>query len=152
MDKRAEFSAALKEALHGRDEVKVATLRLIMAALKDRDINARTENKPDGISDSEILSMLQSMIKQRTESAETYRNADRMDLAVREEQEIAIIKSFLPQQMGEDEISSKIDALITETGASNIKDMGKVMAELKTRYAGQLDMSRASGMVKEKLG
>lgn len=151
MDKRAEFNNALKEALKGKDEIATATIRLIVAALKDRDIEARGKGNTEGISDDDILSMLQSMIKQRQESSKTYRDADRPELADREEAEIEIIKRFLPQQMGEDEVKETVETLITELGVSDIREMGKVMAELKTRYAGQLDMARASGVVKERL-
>lgn len=151
MDKRAEFNDALKQALKSKEEVATATIRLIVAALKDRDIEARGKGQAEGISDADILSMLQSMIKQRQESSKTYRDADRPELAEREEAEIEVIKRFLPAQMGESEVKETVDNLISELGVSDIKEMGKVMAELKTRYAGQLDMARASGVVKERL-
>jgi uncharacterized protein YqeY len=151
MDKRAEFNTALKDALKNKEQVAVATIRLILAALKDKDISARGEGKPEGISEPEILSMLQSMVKQREESAKTYADAGRDDLALREQQEIEVIRRFLPQQMSEKELAAALDALINEMGASDIKDMGRVMAELKTRFAGQVDMGKASGMVKQKL-
>lgn len=151
MTKREELSAALKDALKNKDQVALSTIRLIQAALKDRDINARSSGNQDGISDAEILSMMQSMIKQRVESATTYRDAGRAELAEREEVEIKVIESFLPQQMSEEETASVIDTIIKDTGAADIKDMGKVMNELKTRYAGQLDMGKAGGLVKAKL-
>lgn len=151
MSKREEFKESLKTALKGGDKITMSTIRLIMAAVKDRDIEARSKGNEDGISDSEILSLMQSMIKQRRESSATYREADRPELAEREEEEITIIESFLPSQLGEDDVRTKIDGLIVETGATDIKDMGKVMAELKSRYAGQIDMGRASGLVREKL-
>ncbi len=151
MDKRTELSAALKDALRAKDQVAVSTIRLILAALKDKDISARGDGKGDEVSDSEILSMLQSMIKQREESGKTYSDAGRDDLALREQQEIEVIRTFLPEQMGEKEVQSKIDALISEMDASDIKDMGRVMAELKQRYAGQIDMGKASGLVRKKL-
>lgn len=151
MSKREEFSAALKESLKAKDRVATSTLRLIMAALKDRDIEARGKGKDDGISESEILSLLQSMVKQRQESSKTYRDADRPELAEREEQEIKVIERFLPQQMDAGEASRKIEALIGEMGVSDIRDMGKVMAELKMRYAGQIDMGKASGIVRQQL-
>lgn len=128
----------------------MATVRLILAALKDRDIAARGNGK-DEIADNEILSMLQSMIKQRKESAKTYADAGRQELAEREEAEIKVIEGFLPKQMSDSEVDAVISQIITETGASDIKDMGKVMGELKTKYAGQIDMARAGGLVKEKL-
>ncbi len=151
MDKRTEFNAALKTAMKQRDQITVSTVRLILAALKDRDIAARTQGKADGITEPEILSMLQGMIKQRQESAETYGNAGRLDLAEREKAEIRIIEGFLPRQMDEDELRAAIDSIVADTGAASIKDMGKVMTEVKTRYAGQADMARAGAIVKEKL-
>ena len=151
MDKRTEFNSALKEALKNKEPVATSTIRLIIAALKDRDIEARSKGNVEGISDSEILSMLQSMIKQRQESSKTYRDADREELAAREEEEIEVIKRFLPQQMSDEEVQKTVVGLIDELGVSDIKEMGKVMAELKTRYAGQLDMALASGVVKERL-
>ncbi len=151
MDKRTEFNNALKDALREKDKVAMGTIRLMVAALKDRDIEARGKGNADGISESDILSMLQSMIKQRQESMKTYRDAGRDDLADREEQEIKIIERFLPQQMSEDDMRAVVDGLISELGVADIKDMGRLMAELKKRYAGQLDMGRASGVVKEKL-
>lgn len=151
MDKRGEFNAAMKEAMRNKDQIAVATIRLMLAALKDKDIVARGEGKVEGISDTEILSMLQSMIKQRKESSKTYAEAERYDLAEREEAEIKVIEKFLPQQLNEGEASKAIDTLIEEMDAHDIKDMGRVMAELKARYAGQMDMGKASGMVKQKL-
>lgn len=151
MSKREEFKAALKEALKSKDDVATATIRLILAALKDRDIAVRAQGKPDGVEESEILSMLQSMIKQRKESSATYADAGRMDLAEREDAEIAIIKTFLPRQLGESEIENIIIDLVAEIGAADIKDMGKVMGEMKSRYAGQLDMGKVSALVKSKL-
>ena len=152
MNKREEFNAALKTALKSKDQTAMATIRLILAALKDRDIAARSKGKADGIGESEILSMLQSMIKQRQESAKTYCDAGREELAEREEAEIEVIQGFLPKQMSEDEVKSAIDKIVEDTGASDIKDMGKVMGVLKSQYAGQVDMGKASGMVKAKLG
>ncbi len=152
MNKREEFNAALKNALKNKDQTAMATIRLMLAALKDRDIAARSQGKADGIDESEILSMLQSMIKQRQESAKTYCDAGREELAEREEAEIEVIQAFLPKQMSEDEVESAISQIVEETGASDIKDMGKVMGVLKTKYAGQIDMGKASGMVKAKLG
>ena len=151
MDKRTEFNSALKEALKSKDVVATATIRLILAALKDRDIASRTEGHAEGISENDILSMLQSMIKQRLESSETYRKAGRDDLADREEQEIVVIQRFLPRQLGDNEVREAVDKLIAELNVTDIRDMGKVMGVLKTRYAGQLDMSKASGVVKERL-
>lgn len=151
MDKRTEFSVALKDSLRSKDQVATATIRLILAALKGRDIASRGDGKGDEISDAEILSMLQSMIKQREESGKTYAEAGRDDLALREQQEIEVIRRFMPEQMSEQQVKQKIDELMTEMEVSDIKDMGKVMAELKERYSGQIDMGKASGLVRQKL-
>jgi len=151
MDKRSEIIAAMKEAMRNKNQTALSTTRLISAAMKDRDIAARGQGKGEGIDDAEILSMLQSMIKQRQESAKTYCDAGREELAEREEAEIEVIKTFLPQQLGEDEVKAAIDKTIADTGAESVKDMGKVMGVLKTKYAGQIDMGKAGGMVKEKL-
>ena len=151
MDIRAEFNAALKEALKNKDQTAMSTIRLILAALKDRDIAARGQGKSDGIDDTEILSMLQSMIKQRQESAKIYCDAGREELAEREEAEVEVIHRFMPAQMSDDEVAAAIEKIIADTGASNVKDMGKVMGVLKGEYAGQLDMGKAGGLVKSKL-
>ncbi len=151
-EKRTELNNNLKIALKAKEKIKTSTLRLINAAIKDRDIADRTKGNTDGISDDEILSLLQSMIKQRKDSSRIYREAERLDLAEREEQEIEIIQEFLPQQLGEEELKTIIQGIIAESGASDIKDMGKVMGVLKSKYAGQLDMGKASGMVKSLLG
>lgn len=151
MEKRAEINNAMKEAMRNKDQLALATIRLMMAAMKDRDIAARGTGNADGIGDGEILSMLQSMIKQRMESAEVYTKGNRPELAAQEMAEIEVIKRFLPQQMSESEVRAKVDALIAELGVKDIKEMGKVMNELKTRFAGQLDMGKASGIIREKL-
>lgn len=151
MDKRTEFNAALKAAMKEKEQIAVSTVRLILASLKDRDIAARTQGRADGIKEPEILSMLQSMIKQRQESAETYANAGRTDLEEREKAEISVIQRFLPQQLTEEELEKAIDEVISDTGAESIKDMGKVMSEIKARYAGKTDMARAGALVKLKL-
>ena len=151
MDKRTEFGIALKEALKAQEKVATSTIRLIIAALKDREIAARSNGHAEGLSDNEVLSMLQSMIKQRRESSDTYRKAGRDDLADREEEEIRVIKRFLPEQLDEKAVREAVDNLISELNITDIRDMGKVMSELKSRYAGRLDMSKASGVVKERL-
>ena len=148
---RENISNALKEALRAKDRVALSTMRLIAAALKDRDIAARGNDNPDGISDDEILGMLQTMIKQRTESAKMYRDGDRPELAASEEAEIEIIKNFLPAQLSTNEMTEAIAAAIAETGAESIKDMGQVMGYLKSHYAGQMDFSSASQDVKAAL-
>jgi len=152
MDKRSELNTAMKEAMKNKNQTTLSTVRLINAAIKDRDIAARGQGKADGIEDGEILSMLQSMIKQRQESAKLYCDAGREELAEREESEIEVIKQFLPQQLGDDEVKAAIESIIADTGASSIKDMGKVMGVLKGEYAGKVDMGKAGGLVKELLG
>lgn len=151
MEKREEFNAELKVALKNKDLVATSTIRLILAALKDRDISARGEGRAEGVDEKEILSMLQSMIKQRNESITTYRDAGREDLAVREEDEIKVIEKFLPAQLDEAQVAEEVEAIIIEVGAEGIKDMGKVMGALKSRFAGQIDMGKAGALVKEKL-
>lgn len=150
MTKREEINNALKEAMKSKDEIKVSTLRMVNAAIKDRDIEARTSGKT--IDDSAVLSLLQSMVKQRRESLKAYEGAGRADLAGREAAEIAIIEGFMPTQMDEAAMTAAIDAIIKDTGASGVKDMGKVMNELKTRHAGQMDMAKAGAVVKARLG
>ena len=148
---REKIANALKKALKAKDQVALATMRLIAAALKDRDIAARGNANTDGISDEEILGMLQTMIKQRTESAKLYRDGNRPELAINEEAEIEIIKNFLPAQLSVDETEQAIATAISETGAGSIKDMGQVMGYLKAHYAGQMDFSSASQDVKAAL-
>ncbi len=151
MDKRSEINAALKDSLKNKDKIKSSTVRLIMAALKDRDITAREKGNAEGVSDDEVLMMLQSMIKQRQESSAIYSDAGRCDLAEREEQEIDVIREFMPKQLSEDEVIAIIDSLIEKMGASSIKDMGKIMGVLKADYAGQVDMAKAGGLAKKRL-
>ncbi|MCI5061057.1 MAG: GatB/YqeY domain-containing protein [Alphaproteobacteria bacterium] len=151
MSKRDELTTALKEALKSKDQIAMSTIRLITAALKDRDIAARGKGNAEGVSESEILSLMQSMIKQRQESAKTYADAGRPELAEREEAEIKVIERFLPAQLDEGAVGEAIEKIIADVGAESIKDMGKVMAELKTQYAGQIDMAKAGSVVKEKL-
>jgi hypothetical protein len=146
---RDEFTASLKEAMKAGDKLKVSTLRLITSALKDRDIEARGAGKT--LTDDDILALLQKMVKQRQESLKIYQDAGRSDLAEQEQGEITIIQSYLPQQMDEGEVSSAIDSVIAEIGAASIKDMGKVMAALKERFAGRMDFGAASGVIKAKL-
>ena len=148
---RGQISTALKEALKSGDQTAVATLRLINAALKDRDIAARGKGNADGISDDDILGMLQTMIKQRQESAKLYRDGGRPELADQEEREITIIRGFMPEQMDEEAIADAISTALEETGALSVKDMGKVMAHLKSAYSGQMDFAIASRLTKQKL-
>lgn len=144
---RDTFNAALKDAIKAGDKRRVATLRLISAAVKDRDISARSEGK-DAVSDAEILQILSKMIKQRKESADTYEQAGRVELAAQEREEMAIIESFLPKQLGDDEVEAACRDVISELGAEGLKDMGKCMGALKERYAGQMDFGQASKKVK----
>lgn len=148
---RNKFNEALKEYMREKNNVGVSTVRLILAALKDRDISARSKGNTDGVDEKEILSMLQTMVKQRTESIAMYKKAGRDDLADRESREVEVIQTFLPKQLSEDEVRSAVDTIIVETGAAGLKDMGRIMAELKSRYAGQMDFARASAIVKDKL-
>ena len=148
---RERIAQAMKDALKSKDQAALSAIRLISAALKDRDIAARSENNHDGISDDEILSMLQTMIKQRNESAKMYEDGGRPELAAAEQAEIELIKQFLPEQLSHDDIENAIKDAVAETGAASIKDMGKVMAHLKEHYAGQMDFSAASQMVKAAL-
>ena len=145
---RDRITDAMKQALKAKDQAALGTMRLIMAALKDRDIAARGNGNQDGISDDDILSMLQTMIKQRNESAKMYRDGDRKELAQAEEAEIAIIQSFLPAQLDEVAMNAAIKATIADIGASSVKDMGQVMASLKNNFAGQMDFSSVSQIVK----
>ena len=149
---RDRLNDALKEAMKTKDEVATSTLRLILAALKDRDIADRSKGNHDGIDDDEILRLLQSMIKQRNDSVEAYVKGGRDELAEREKQEIAIIERFLPEQLSADEMAAAVDAVIAEVGATSLKEMGQVMAELREKYAGQMDFGKASALVKDKLG
>ena len=148
---RNQFQENLKAAMLGKDALAVSTLRLIIAAMKDRDIAARMKGNYDGIREDEILSMLQSMIKQRQESIKMYEVGKRQDLVDREAGEIRIIEGFLPKQLSEEEVKDVIEEMIRLVGATGLKDMGRVMNEMKTKYTGQLDFSKASGMVKERL-
>lgn len=148
---RETISQAMKQALKEKDSLTLSTTRLITAALKDRDIAARSTGQTEGISDDDILSMLQTMIKQRRESAQIYIKGGRPELAENEEAEIAIIQSFLPAQLDEAAVAEAVSAAIAETGASSVKDMGLVMGELKQKFAGQMDFSAASQQVKNAL-
>ena len=149
---RNAIPEALRAALKNQNKRAVSTVRLIMAALKDRDIAARGKGNTDGIGDDEILQMLQTMVKQRRDSIEMYEKGGRLELAEQEREEIAIIEGFLPQQLGDAEIGAAVDQVIADVGAGGMKDMGNVMSALRGRYAGQMDFGKASALVKEKLG
>ena len=147
---RTRFSDALKESLRAQKQRALGTVRLILAALKDRDIAARGKGNADGISDDEILQMLNFMIKQRRESIELYEKGGREALAQQEKEEIEVIQGFMPKQMDEAEMNGAMKAAIEEAGAASIKDMGKVMGLLKEKFAGRMDFSQASGIVKQR--
>ena len=149
---REAFTERLKAAMRAKDTRTLSTVRLVLAALKERDVAARTAGNRERIADSEILRLLQGMVKQRRESIALYRQGNRSELAQQEEEEIAIIESFLPKQMSEEEIAAAAKGAIAETGAAGIKDMGKVMGLLRERHAGVLDMARAGAVVKQLLG
>ncbi len=149
---RARFTETLRDSMKARNERSVGTVRLIMAALKDRDIAARGKGNHDGISDDEIAQMLQSMIKTRRESITLYEQGGRIELAEQEREEIAIIETFLPKQMSDDDVAAAIKAAIAELGATGIKDMGKVIGALKAKFTGKMDFAKASAAVKQLLG
>ncbi|HEY5598448.1 MAG TPA: GatB/YqeY domain-containing protein [Kiloniellales bacterium] len=148
---RPRLSEALKEAMKAKDKPATSTLRLILAALKDRDIAARSRGKSDGVDDSEILDLLQKMVRQRHDSIEMYQKGSRQDLVEKEQAEIAIIERFLPKQLSDEETRAAVEEVVGELEASTIKDMGRVMGELKTRYAGRMDFGKAGGLVKARL-
>jgi len=147
---RDEINTALKDAMKARDERRVSTLRLVNAALKNADLEAQGKGK-QALSDEELLGLLQKLIKQRQEAVELYDKAGRTELADRERGEIEIITAYLPKQMSEAEAQAAVAQVIKATGATSIKDMGKVMAALKQGYAGRLDFGKANGLVKARL-
>ena len=149
---REGFTERLKAAMRAKDTRTVSAVRMILAALQDRDIAARGTGNAKGIPEPEILRLLQGMIKQRRESIALYRQGNRPELAEQEEQEIAVIESFLPKQMSNDEIAAAAKEAIAETGAAGVKDMGKVMSVLRDRHSGVIDMARAGAVVRQLLG
>jgi len=149
---RDRITAELKQAMRAKDSARLSTLRLISAAIKDKDIAARSAGNEAGVSDAEILAILAKMIRQREESATTYEQAGRLELAEKERAEIGVIEEFLPRQLDEGEIAEAVRAAIAEVGASSIRDMGRVMGVLKGRYAGQMDFGKAGAAVKAALG
>lgn len=149
---RDRLSETLKVALKAKKARTVSTVRLILAALKDRDIAARGKGNPDRINEEGILSLLQSMIKQRRDSIKLYEKGGRLELAQQECEEITVIESFLPEQLSDEELVTAVSEAIAEIGASTLKDMGKTMAALKSKYSGQMDSSKASALVKAQLG
>ena len=151
MELRNKISVALKKAMKDKDAARLSTLRLINAAIKDKDIDARATGQDEGVGDSEVLAILGKMTKQRAESARTYEEGGRLDLAERELEEITVIEEFLPNQLDEAASAKAVDAAITEVGADSIRDMGKVMAVLKAKYTGQMDFGTVGPMVKNRL-
>jgi uncharacterized protein len=148
---REKLTGALKEAMRARNEVATTTIRMVNAAIKQKDIDVARARGDQQISEDEVLNLLQGLIKSRRESIELYRQGEREDLAGKEEAEIAVIEQFLPKQLSEEETKAAVRELVASVGANSVKDMGKVMAALKTNYAGQLDMTKASAIVKQVL-
>ncbi|MBL8791556.1 MAG: GatB/YqeY domain-containing protein [Rhizobiales bacterium] len=153
MSLRDKLNADLKDAMKAGDKRKLATIRLMNAAIKDKDINARTEgHDSEKLPDSALMDLFAKMVKQRQDSIAAYEQGGRAELAQQEREEMEIIQSYMPKQLSEDETREAIKGIIAAVGAASIKDMGKVMAELKTRYSGQIDMGKAGGVVKSLLG
>lgn len=151
MDLRERISAGLKQAMRDKDKMRLGTLRLINAAVKDQDINARAEGRPEGVDDGEVLAILGKMVKQRQESARAYEEGGRLELAEQEQEEIEVIEEFLPRQLDDGEIEAAVAKALAETGADSIRDMGRVMGVLKGKYTGQMDFGRVGPMVKARL-
>jgi len=149
---RETINSAIKDAMRSKDKLRLSTLRLVNAAIKDKDIALRTEDRPEGVSSSEILQILGKMVKQRQESAKAYEEGGRLELAEQELSEITIIEEFLPRQLSDDEVKKVIKDTIASVGANSIRDMGKVMGSLKGQYTGQLDFGKAGAMIKKILG
>ena len=147
---RDDINNAVKEAMKAKDERKVSTLRLMNSTIKNADIEARGQGK-EPLNEADLMALFQKMIKQRQESVELYDKGGRAELAAQEREEIAIISAYLPKQMSEDDVKAAIAAIIAETGAAGMKDMGKVIAVLRAKYAGQMDFGKASGLVKAAL-
>ncbi|SDE46853.1 GatB/YqeY domain-containing protein [Limimaricola pyoseonensis] len=152
MTLRDKINAALRGAMKAKETERLSTLRLINAAIKDRDIAARGEGEDGLVPDDVVLAILAKMVKQRQDSARAYDEAGRIELAEKERAEIAVIEEFLPRPLSEAETKAAVDEAIAETGADSIRDMGKVMAALKARYAGRMDFARIGPMVRERLG
>ncbi|MGI9440739.1 MAG: GatB/YqeY domain-containing protein [Parvibaculales bacterium] len=147
-----KITEALKLAVKAQDKIRVSTLRLVSAAIKDRDIAMRTADHGSGVSDEQILEILAKMVKQRVEAATTYEEAGRLELAEQERAEITVIEEFMPRQFNDDEICEIVDGVLVDVGASSLKDIGTVMGVLKKKYAGQINFGKAGALVKEKLG
>lgn len=151
MDLRTRITSGLKQAMKDKDSDRLATLRLINAAIKDRDIAARAEGEDDGVAEADVLAILGKMVKQRQESARIYEEGGRLELAEKELGEVAVINDFLPKQLSDEEVQKAVSSAITDTGAESIRDMGKVMGVLKSKYTGQVDFAKVGGIVKDHL-
>jgi len=151
MDLRERITQGLKEAMREKDMPRVSTLRLINAAIKDQDIEARAKGDTEGVDGGAVLAILGKMVKQRQESARAYEEGGRLELAEKERAEIAVIETYLPRQLDEAEIAAAIDAAMAETGAASIRDMGRVMGVLKGKYTGQMDFGAVGPQVKSRL-
>ena len=148
---RNQIMSATKDAMREKNAVRLSTLRLMNAAIKDRDIAARAADRCGGIDDSEILGLLTKMVKQREEAAKTYDDNNRPELAEREREEIIVLRDFMPKPMSDEEVEAAVTQLVEKTGATCLKDMGKIMGQLKTSYAGRIDMGKAGAVVKKQL-
>ncbi|GAA5066071.1 GatB/YqeY domain-containing protein [Roseibacterium beibuensis] len=148
---RERITTGLKDAMREKDQTRLSTLRLINAAIKDQDIAARAKGNADGVGEADLLGILGKMVKQRQESARAYEEGGRLELAEKEREEIAVIETYLPRQLDEDEVAAAIDEAIAETEATSLRDMGKVMGVLKGKYTGQIDFGAVGPMVKERL-
>lgn len=151
MDLRTRISTSLKQAMKDKAVDRLSTLRLVSAAIKDKDIAARAVGNDDGVGEDEVLAILGKMAKQRVESARAYEEGSRLDLAERERSEIVVIEEFLPRQLNADETTAAVDAAVAEVSASSIRDMGKVMGVLKGKYTGQMDFGRVGALLKDRL-
>lgn len=151
MEIRTRIQEATKDAMRSRDQLRLSTLRLIGAALKDREIAVRGEPGQTGLDEADVVALLSKMVKQRQESARAYEEGGRLELADRETQEIAVIQEFLPRQLDQAEVAAAIDAVIADLGATGVRDMGRVMASLRERHAGQMDFAAAGAVVKSRL-
>jgi len=151
MEMRSRIDTALKDAMKAKDADRLSTLRLINAAIKDRDIASRGEGAEGGVGEAEILAILGKMVKQRQESARAYEEAGRLELAEKELAEIKVIEGFLPRQLTADEVEAAVASAIADTGATSIRDMGKVMGALKAQYTGQMDFGAVGPLVKDRL-
>jgi uncharacterized protein YqeY len=152
MELRTKITEGIKTAMREKDQVRLSTLRLINAAVKDQDIAARAKGNADGVDEGEVLAILAKMVKQRQESARVYEEGGRLELAEQENAEIGVIEEYLPRQLSEEESEAAVGAAIAEVGASSIRDMGRVMGVLKGKYAGQMDFGAVGPMVKARLG